>query len=174
MSHPQPPYIATEREMLRSFLDYYRELLLDKAGDLTDEQLHTRLDPSTLTLGNLLHHMAVVEHWWFREAFAGEDAREPWASAPWDEDRDWDFNIASEMETDLIVERYRDAVEESRAIELTAASLDDLSVRTRKDEHWSLRWVMVHMIEEYARHAGHADLIRESIDGATGDFRDDA
>jgi uncharacterized damage-inducible protein DinB len=173
VSHPYPPYAASERETLRRYLDYYRALLLDKAGGLTDEQLHTRLGPSTLTLGNLLHHMAVVEHWWFNEAFAGNDSLEPWASAPWDQDRDWDFNIASELDADVIIERYQTAVAMSQQIELAADSLDTLSVRTRKDEHWSLRWIMVHMIEEYARHTGHADLIRESIDGETGDFRDD-
>lgn len=173
MAHPYPPYAASERETLRRYLDYYRALLLDKAGGLTDEQLHTRLEPSTLTLGNLLHHMAVVEHWWFNEAFAGNDSLEPWASAPWDEDRDWDFNIASELDTAVIIERYEAAVAMSQEIESAADSLDILSVKTRKDEHWSLRWIMVHMIEEYARHTGHADLIRESIDGETGDFRDD-
>ncbi len=171
MTHPDPPHAAPERETLRAFLDYYRALLLDKAGGLTRTQLHTRLEPSTLTLGNLLHHMAVVEHWWFNEAFAGNDSLEPWASAPWDNDPDWDFNTASELDTAVIIERYEGAVAMSRVIESSAESLDDLSVRTRKDEHWSLRWIMVHMIEEYARHAGHADLIRESVDGETGDFR---
>lgn len=157
--------------MLTSYLDYYRAVLIDKASGLGAGELNTRLGPSTLTLGNLVHHMALVEHWWFNEAFAGNDPLEPWASAPWDDDRDWEFTVASELTPEVIVERYESAIADSRRIEAAAASLDDPSSKTRDGEHWTLRWILVHMIEETARHAGHADLIRESIDGETGDFR---
>ena len=171
MSFPYPSYSAGEREMLTSYLDYYRAVLIDKASGLDSGQLNTRLGPSTLTLGSLIHHMAGVEHWWFHEAFAGSDPLEPWATAPWEDDRDWDFSAAAELSPEVIIGRYESAIEDSRRIEAAAASLDDRSVRTRNDEPWSLRWILVHMIEETARHAGHADLIRESIDGETGDFR---
>lgn len=172
MTVPYPPYAGDERETLVAYLDYYRAVLADKAGGLDAAQLNTRLGPSTLTLGNIVHHMASVEHWWFHQAFEGNDSLEPWASAPWDEDRDWEFTIASGLDPEVIFERFDDAVERSRAVEAAADSLDALSVRSRKGEHWSLRWILVHMIEEYARHCGHADLIRESIDGEVGDFRE--
>lgn len=171
MTAPDPPYVATEREMLRAFLDYYRALLVDKAGGLTAEQLRTRLEPSTLTLGGIVHHMAYVEHWWFNEAFAGNEKLEPWLSAPWEEDRDWEFTVAADLDPDTIFDRYNAAIDLSREIESGVGSVDDLAVLSRKGEHWSLRWILVHMIEEYARHTGHADLIRESIDGEVGDFR---
>jgi hypothetical protein len=168
---PRPPRAGTERETLTAYLDYYRAVMLDKAGGLTGGQLSTRLEPSTLTLGGLIHHLAVVEDWWFSEAFAGNDPAEPWASAPWEDDPDWEFTIAPDLEPELIMTRYQDAISLSRSIEAAADSLDVLSVKDRKGEHWSLRWILIHMIEETARHAGHADLIRESIDGEIGDFR---
>lgn len=171
MTHPYPAYSAGEREMLTSYLDYYRAVLRDKAGGLSNEQLSTRLGPSTLTIGGLLHHMAAVEDWWFNQALLGNDASEPWASAPWDDDRDWEFTIAADLDADVIFERYDDAVARSQEIEAGIESLDHQSVRTRDGRHWTLRWILVHMIEEIARHAGHADLIRESIDGEVGDFR---
>ena len=173
MAAPYPSYTAGERDMLTSYLDYYRAVLIDKAGGLDADQLNTTIGPSPLTLGNLIHHMASVEHWWFNDAFAGNDPLEPWASAPWDEDRDWEFTFAAELSPEVIMERYESAIRDSQRIEAAAESLDDLSVRTRNGEHWTLRWILVHMIEETARHAGHADLIRESIDGETGDFRDE-
>jgi hypothetical protein len=114
--------------------------------------------------------MAVVEHWWFHEAFLRFDAQEPWASAPWDEDRDWDFTVAPHTPTEIIFSRYDAAIDRSREILRGVESLDALSVRDRDGEKWSMRWILVHMIEELARHAGHADFLREAIDGQTGDF----
>ena len=172
MATPRPPLHASERAMLESFLDYFRAVMIDKASGLADEQLHSRLEPSTLTLGGMIHHLAVVEHWWFHECFAGADPAEPWASAPWHEDADWELNSAHEVPTDELFRRYTDAIERSRQVLAGVESLEAASARTNSDgETWSMRWILVHMIEETARHAGHADLIRESIDGATGDFR---
>lgn len=173
MAHPYPPFAGEERETLVAFLDFYRAVMLDKAAGLTAEQLATRLGPSTLTLGGLIHHLAVVEHWWFNEALAGNEQLEPWASAPWGEDRDWEFTVAPELEPELITARYLEAIELSRQIEAATPSLDTLSAKSREGRHWSLRWILIHMIEETARHAGHADLIRESIDGSVGDFREE-
>ena len=97
---------------------------------------------------------------------------EPWKGAPWDDDKDWDFNVAAALDPHTILDRYRTECERSRAIVGTAEGLEWLSVRTnREGEAWSLRWLLIHMIEETARHGGHMDLIRESIDGETGDFR---
>lgn len=157
--------------MLLAFLDYYRAVIVDKASGLTDEQLGTRLGPSTLTLGGLVHHMAVVEDWWFTQVIADEEAPEPWKSAPWEDDRDWEFTVAATMTSEQIVAQFEESVARSRAVMETVESLDQTTVRERDGEPFTVRWILVHMIEEIARHAGHADLIRESIDGETGDFR---
>ena len=172
MDRPEIPHAADELETLTSFLDYYRTVLLDKAGGLGQVQLGTSLPPSTMTLAGVIYHLTVVEAHWFSDMFAGEGIGEPWASVDWDADRDWDWNVAPSMDPDDIFEAYRQTCDRSREIVAAAASLDQLSVNDRKGEKWSLRWILVHMIEETARHAGHADLIRESIDGEIGDFRD--
>lgn len=173
MAVTYPPKQAGELATLTAFLDYYRDLLLRKASGITDEQLHTRLEPSTLTLGAIINHMAVVEHWWFHECFAGADPLEPWASAPWDDDSDWEINTAHEVPTTELFARYTSAVVRSREVLAGVDSLDALSAKDRNGEKWSMRWILVHMIEEIARHAGHADFIREAIDGATGDHLPD-
>lgn len=171
MTAPQPPLpsmnrAADESTTLLEMLEYYRTVLLRKTWGLTAEQLDTTVPPSDLTLGGLLLHMALVEDSWFDEGFAGNDQREPWASAPWDEDRDWDFHAAGEWSHQELVSQFEESVARSRRIVEEAASLDQPLARR---DSINLRWVLVHMIEEYARHCGHADLIRESIDGATGD-----
>ncbi len=172
MAVTDPPKQSNELETLTAFLDYNRAVIVDKASGLTAEDLNRRLEPSTLTLGGIVHHLALVEHWWFHECFAGSEATEPWNQAPWDDDPDWDFNIAATLEPQIMFDRYERQCHRSREVVTAADSLDQLSVRTnRQDEAWSLRWILVHMIEETARHAGHMDLIRESVDGATGDFR---
>lgn len=167
MNPPHIPKSADERTMLNAFLDYYRAAMFDIAEGLDAVQMNQRLEPSTLTIGGLLHHLAIVEEWWFNEVLADNPQSEPWASVPWDDDRDWDFNVASELDPELIRDRYRDAIEVSRRLESEADSLDVVSVKERDGEPFSLRWILVHMIEETARHAGHGDLIRESIDGKT-------
>jgi uncharacterized damage-inducible protein DinB len=173
MNPPDIPKQADERHTLVAFLDYFRAVLVDKASGLTDEQLHTAVPPSTLTLGSLLHHMAFVEDDWFTSDFAGESLPEPWASAPWDEDHDWEFTSARDVPTDELFARYRDAIARSRAVLGEVDDLGELSQGTTRDgERWSMRWILVHMIEETARHCGHADFIREALDGATGDFRE--
>lgn len=170
METPVVPYVAGEREMLLAFLDYYRAIIVYKASGLTPEQLDTRLGPSTLTLGGLVHHMAVVEDAWFTRTIAGEELPEPWASAPWDEDKDWDMTVAAGMSFDALVAQYETSTARSRAVMDGIPDLDQLAVRTRRGgQDISVRWIIVHMIEETARHAGHADLIRESIDGQVGD-----
>jgi uncharacterized damage-inducible protein DinB len=171
---PEPPRAGDERQTLVAFLDYYRAVVADKASGLNAAQLDVRLAPSTLTLGGIVHHLALVENWWFHQVLLGLEPGEPWRSAPWEEDRDWDFTVASSLDPQTILDRYAAECERARAAVDSAADLDRVSVwRNTQGEGFSLRWILVHMIEETARHAGHADLIRESIDGATGDFRDD-
>lgn len=157
---------GSERETLVSMLDYFRVVLVRKAWGLTPEQLAQPLPPSTLTLGGLLKHMAWVEQHWFYANFPGNEQREPWSSAPWADDHDWEFTSAAGASLDELLELYGREVATAREIEAAAPSLDTLAAGPKRV---NLRWVLVHMIEEYARHCGHADLIRESIDGALGD-----
>ena len=166
---------ADEPTTLVEMLDFYRGVMLNKADGLTDTQLSHAHPPSDLTIGGLLMHLALVEDSWFDDKFAGRPELEPWASIPWDDDHDWEFHHAHERTGDDLRNLYNESVARSQAtISAAIASptgLDTESVRRRDldDKPWNLRWIMVHMIEEYARHCGHADYIRQSIDGVTGD-----
>jgi len=168
---PQLPHFGDERETLRGFLDFYRAELIDRAFGLTQDQLQIALPPSTLTLSRLIAHMALVEHSWFTYRFDGEERGEPFDSFDFDADPDAEMTYGQSMSIDELLAYFNAAVEDARAREAAAESLDQSSVRAHPTdgEKWSLRWIMVHMIEEYARHCGHADLIRESIDGDTVD-----
>ena len=165
---PPIPRQADERTTLNAFLDYSRAALLDRADGLTDEQLGTALPPSTLTLGRLLGHMLWVEQIWFLDRFDGDPMPEPWGSLDLGSDPDAEMTLTAEWSGQRLRTDFARIVADSRARVDRASSLDQLSVRpSRTGEHSSLRWILVHMIEEYARHCGHADLIRESIDGDT-------
>lgn len=158
------PLVADERTMLEAFLAYYRATLLHKCSGLTGEQLARReVPPSNLSLLGLVRHMAEVERAWFRRRFAGHDVGDVYCS---DDDRDADFDDLDPAHAEADYDRL---VAECRLADVAAAgaSLDDTFVH--RDETYSLRQIYVHMIEEYARHVGHADLLRERIDGATGD-----
>jgi uncharacterized damage-inducible protein DinB len=173
MSSPRPdiPQVADELTMLSAFLDWMRATLRMKAGDLDGEQLQRRLEPSAMTLGGMVTHLAWVESWWFTEIFLGEQPGEPWASFDWKADRDAEWTVAASTEPDEIWAVFDTEVERSRRVLAESGGLDAIAVGHRKrkpGEPLSMRWIMVHMIEEYARHLGHADLIRESIDGSTG------
>lgn len=167
-----PPHAADEVTMLRSFLDYYRATVRRQAEGLTADQLATPLPPATMTLGGMLKHLALVEHGWFDEVLAGAEPAEPWAGVDWDADPDWEWHSAADDDPAYLFELYDRAIASAdvRIDEaLAGAGLDTASVRPsrRTGAPFTLRWILVHLIEEYARHAGHADLIRESIDGAT-------
>jgi hypothetical protein len=165
-----PQSTGTELELLTQYLDYQRETMLMKTDGLTREQLAQPLPPSTLTLGGLLNHLALVEDSWFEERFVGAPEREPWAGVDWDADPDWEFRTAAGLEPEELRDRYRQACDRSRAVVAAATGLDQLSVVPRRDgSSFSLRWVLLHLLEETARHAGHADLLREAIDGTVGE-----
>jgi hypothetical protein len=165
-----PPTSGPESVQLTKFLDFLRETVLLKTEGLTGEQLAQQLPPSTLTLGGLLNHLALVEDWWFRVRFAGLEHVEPWGDVDWDADPDWEFRTAAELSPEQLRARYRETCARSREVVARAEGLDQLSARTGRDgEHWDLRWVLIHLIEETARHAGHADLLREAIDGSVGE-----
>lgn len=164
---PEEQRVADERTTLLSMLDFYRTVLVRKAWGLTPEQLATPLPPSDLTLGGLLLHMAAVEDGWFHRHFAGGGLIEPWASAPWDAQPDWELEVAQEWAPGDLHAQFQASVARSRAV-TADASLDQMAVGEGRDP-CNLRWIVVHLIEEYARHCGHADLLRQAIDGATGD-----
>jgi uncharacterized damage-inducible protein DinB len=161
---------GSERELLCQYLDYQRETMLLKVDGLSTDQLARKHPPSGLTLGGLLHHLALVEESWLEVRFMGHPERAPWVGVDWDADPDWEFHTAAGLQPDQVVQRYRDACDRSRQVVSATARLDELSVQTLSDgRHFSLRWVLLHLIEETARHAGHADLLREALDGIVGE-----
>ncbi|MDF2260155.1 DinB family protein [Streptantibioticus ferralitis] len=160
----ETPTAADERTTLEAMLDYHRATLAMKCEGLSDEQLRTAtVPPSELTLLGLVRHLSEVECGWFRNVLGAEDVKPLYYS---DEDMDGEFHDLATADTAEAFATWRAQID--RAKELAATrSLDDTG--TRRGEAYSLRWIYVHMIEEYARHNGHADLIRERLDGATGE-----
>jgi hypothetical protein len=166
VSRTEPPSAAGEREALETWLDFHRETLLHKCQGLTGEQLVTKaIAPSELTLLGLVRHMAEVERWWFRRQFAGLDVADLYCS---DEHPDGEFDFAKADGAEADFATFREECELARQ---TAAgrSLDETFKHGKENSDFDLRWVYIHMIEEYARHNGHADILREQIDGTTGD-----
>jgi uncharacterized damage-inducible protein DinB len=163
-SRVDPPWAGDERATLDGFLDYHRETLLWKCDGLTDEQLKTAASPpSALTLLGLVRHMAEVERGWFHN-FTGTD--ETWIYCT-EDDLDGDFDNVADADVAHHFAVYRAEIEMVHR-ELPKVSLDT-TYTSRRGRTISLRWVMVHMIEEYARHNGHADILREKLDGSTGE-----
>lgn len=161
---------TSERDSLEQYLDYQRETILLKTDGLTKAQLAQQIPSSGLTLAGILYHLALVEEDWFEEKFLGRRPREDFAGIDWAADPDYEFRTALEMEPEWLRRRYRDACDRARQVAAGAASLDDVSVSTRVGgKPFTLRWMMLHLIEETARHAGHADLLREAIDGVVGE-----
>jgi uncharacterized damage-inducible protein DinB len=160
-----PPSFGSEREMLRAFLDYHRSTLAMKCAGLTDEQLRQRsMPPSTLSLLGLVRHMAEVERAWFCRVFEDHDAPMVWSDQV-------DFQAAydaSASSRDEAFAAWEAEVANSRRIEHAAESLDLAGYQPRWGEAVSLRMVMLHVLLEYGRHNGHADLLREGIDGTVG------
>jgi len=159
----EAPTVAHERHALDTWLDFHRQTLLGKLEGLDDEQLRRQMVPSGLTLLGLVKHLWAVEHAWFvhyvaqtGEPFLFDDPKDP----------DLDFHVQEGETTEEIVSGYVTACERSREI-VAASSLDQTFEHPRRGTT-DLRWVMLHMIEETARHNGHADIMREQLDGATG------
>lgn len=170
----EPAYSNDEVGMLRSFLDHYRATVRMQASGLSDAQLDQVLAPSDLTLGGMLKHLAFVEDYWFSYNLRAHEPAPPWDTAPWDDDPDWDWHSASgapHAELDaLLASAIARSDTHLEAVLAEDPELDRPVARQRdpaKGETATVRWVLVHMVEEYCRHAGHADLIRQSIDGET-------
>jgi len=176
-----PPLAASELGMLEAFLDYHRATLLQKVSGVSDDDLRrTPLlianskagSATTMTLLGLVKHMAYVERWWFQTVFAGvANLNFPWT----DSDPDADWRIEPDESTAAIMSLYEAEVAKSR--EVVRQAVIEAGEETRAleaptknaKEARSLRWVMLHMLEEVARHNGHADILREAIDGVTGE-----
>ena len=171
----EPPKAADELTMLTGFLDWQRDTLRRKCEGLTAEQLARPLRaegmaPTRMTLGGLLKHLTVVEAGWLNQTFAGGHAMPSWLPGADLDDRDWSWATAKHDSPEQLFAWLAETQGFSSEILAAADGLDARSVELDDDgQPWTLRWILCHLIEEYARHNGHADLLRESIDGATGE-----
>ncbi len=166
----RPGLQAGEREMLTGWLDHHRAVLFWKCEGLTDEQLRQRsVPPSNLSLLGLIRHLADVERGWFRRVLLGEDVPSLYKTA---DDPDGDFNGIGDADVAEAFRAFDAECGASRMAVAAAPGLDTLSKERAQGtgQEFSLRWILTHMIEEYARHNGHADLLRERIDSSTGCF----
>lgn len=170
---PEPPLAASELDTLVGFLEFHRATLAWKCSGLDDAGFRATLGSSSMTLAGMLKHLALVEDQWFSQTLHENDDHPPFDRVDWDADIDWDWNSALDDRPDELLQLWRDAVERSRRhldTALDAGGLDQLAKRTLADgQAPNLRWILTHMVEEYSRHNGHADLLRESIDGMTGE-----
>jgi hypothetical protein len=167
VARTEPPLVADERTALAGWLDYHRATLLWKCAGLTGDQLVARpIQPSSLSLLGLVRHMAEVERGWFRRRFSGQSDLALIYSSDDFPDGDFDLTDPASAEADFATFAAEVAAADEAA---RGHSLDETFVHDRTGDTFDLRWIYIHMIEEYARHNGHADLIRELIDGVTGD-----
>ena len=158
-----PPYETDERTMLLAWLEYHRDTLASKCEDLTDDQLRMRsVPPSNLSLIGLVRHMAEVELHWFRFWLGGQEPNPRYEG-------DADLDDIDDADVAEAFAYWRSECAHAREVVASFWSLDDVGAGQTKGAGISVRWTLVHMIEEYARHNGHADLLREAIDGTTGD-----
>jgi uncharacterized damage-inducible protein DinB len=165
--------VADEADTLLAFLNYQRDTLRWKCSGLDATQLSAGPLPTTLTLGGLLKHLAVVEAGWLNLTFAGGVSRPSWFAEIDHEDPDWSLTSAAGAEPEQLFAWFDESIAVSdRVIADALAGPDGLSTLSQEQEDGQricLRWILCHLIEEYARHNGHADLLRESIDGVTGE-----
>jgi hypothetical protein len=155
-----------ERETLEGFLDWYRAVIERKVDGLTIEEARMIRTPSGMSSLGIVKHLGWVERGWFREVYAGEGGE----AIDWEGDNSAEFALGPDDTVESILAFYRRECDFSRRVVSEAPSLDALSAApTQYREHVSLRWILIHMLEETARHAGHLDLMRETIDGKTGD-----
>jgi uncharacterized damage-inducible protein DinB len=170
---PEPPVAADETGTLIGFLEFQRATLGWKCRGLDAAGLRTKVGASQLTLGGLLKHMALVEQSWFARSLHDRPYSAPWDAVDWKATPDWEFESAAHDSPEELMAQWEAAVAASRSLldeALADGGLDHLAARGWPDGRKpNVRWILTHMIEEYARHNGHADLLRESIDGETGE-----
>jgi hypothetical protein len=165
VTRTEPPLTGDDDAMLPPWLDYQRTTLLWKCELLEGDALvRQSVPPSGVSLLGIVRHMTIVEWHWFEHVFAGALTPQP-ISTDHDEDADW--NDLDPVQAMADIELFQRQCEVSREIVAGAESMDHLAVKAR--DTMALRWIMVHMIEEYARHNGHADFLRELVDGAVGE-----
>jgi uncharacterized damage-inducible protein DinB len=169
----EPPPAGTELDTLLGGLERQRGYVAWKCGNLDSAGLAATLAPSTMTLGGLLKHLALVEDDWFSVKLHGREPHAPWNNVDWAADADWDWHSAAADSPDQLMSLWREAIGRSRILVAEAIAdggLDRLASFTWPDGRaFSLRRLIMDMIEEYARHVGHADLLRESVDGLVGE-----
>jgi uncharacterized damage-inducible protein DinB len=170
---PEPPVAGNEAETLIGFLEYQRATFAWKTARLDSAGLAATVAASSMTLGGMLKHLALVEDGWFSQALRGHKPASPWDTVDWDADPDWEWHSAADDTPDQLRAIWQANVDRSRVCVTEALAAGDVGqpgTRTWPDGRTpTMRWILTHMIEEYARHNGHADLIRESIDGETGE-----
>jgi uncharacterized damage-inducible protein DinB len=170
---PEPPLAGDEAGILLGFLEFHRATLGWKCAGLDAAGLATTVAASSMTLGGMLKHLAYVEDEWFSRWLTGQGRQAPWDTVDWKADPDWDWHSAAADTPEQLHALWQRAMARSRSVVTEALAGGDLGQLARRA--WpdgrapSLRWILVHMIEEYSRHNGHADLIRESLDGLTGE-----
>ena len=162
-NRPEPPYLGDEAETLAGFLDFHRATLLWKLEGLDDEQLRRPMVPSGTSLLGMVKHLAYVERWWFQQVWAGREVSYPWT----DDDPDADWRVEPSETTEDILALYRGECDASREIVAASSSLEEVAQHPRGKRN--RRWILVHMIEETSRHNGQADILREQLDGVTGE-----
>jgi hypothetical protein len=171
---PEPPLAGDETATLLGSLERQRATLAWKCGGLDTAGLAVTVGASSVTLGGLLKHMALVESVQFSYKLLGQSPGPPWETVDWDADPDWEWRTAAGDSPEQLMKLWQDAVTRSRTLvagALADGGLDRLAtgVANAQGESPSMRRILIDMIEEYARHVGHADLIRESVDGLTGE-----
>lgn len=161
--------MSAELRELRAFLDAQRATLRRQVAGLDAARLAQRLAPSTMTLGGMLKHLAYVEDFWLGMILRDQPPTPPFEAVDWAKDRDWDWRTAADDSPAQLHELFEDAVARSDAALDAVTDPEQRAARGRRrtSEPPTVRWLLLHLVEEYARHCGHADLIRESIDGAT-------
>ena len=168
----EPPLAGDETATLLGSLERQRATLAWKCGGLDEAGLRMTVAASSITLGGLLKHLAVVEDVTFATKFRGRSPGPPWDTVDWDADPDWEWQSAAQDTPEQLRTLWEDAVERSRFVvaeALADGGLDQLAWGWPAGEEPSLRRLLIDLVEEYARHVGHADLIRESVDGLTGE-----
>ena len=169
----EPPVAGPEADTLLGALERNRRTFAWKCGGLDSAGLNKQHPPSTVTLGGLLKHLALVEDEYFTRRLLGKELPAPWDSVDWDADPDFEWHSAADDSPEELMDLWQAAVDRSRAAVaevLATGGVDQLAqYKGRNGDSPSLRYILVDLIEEYARHTGHADMIRESIDGLTGE-----
>jgi uncharacterized damage-inducible protein DinB len=161
-SRVEKPPSASEKEMLEAFLDYHRQTVIIKCAGLSEDELRRPMVVSGTSMLGIVKHLGYNERWWFQEVFAAQDAEFPWS----EDDPDAEFRIDDHESAESIFEFYSNECDKSRAI-VAEANLDDIASHSKSAR--SLRWILLHMFEETSRHNGHLDILREMIDGVTGE-----